>query len=309
MRYDGWEQLQTLRLILALVVAIGHAVGIFARPFGVVSESVNDALSSASEVAVGIFFLTSGLVIGRSLISKSVHGNRLFLIYMERRVSRLYPPLLFSVVLTASMAWVLRLSHLDHYVGPAHDLTRASFSYLENMGDVEKALLTFGFRGGLTGSSNGPLWSLAFEMQAYVVVGLLAQALYSTKIWIRPICLVGVAIAVRTISEGPLNQLSLICFGLFALGVSLNLLKPTIPKILPVTPIDCSYSLYIVHFPIMLFIFFLTCQGEIPPIAKSYVLMFVSLAVAVAVSIFSGRFVERYRFPQLRLRAAEQENK
>ena len=75
MQDDGWKQLDTLRLILAFVVAIGHAVGIFALPFGVVSESFSGALSFASEVAVGIFFLTSGLVIGRSLISKSANGN------------------------------------------------------------------------------------------------------------------------------------------------------------------------------------------------------------------------------------------
>src|SRR3984893_18867372 len=75
MQDDGWKQLETLRLILAFVVAIGHAVGIFAHPFGVVSESFSGALSFASEVAVGIFFLTSGLVIGRSLISKSANGN------------------------------------------------------------------------------------------------------------------------------------------------------------------------------------------------------------------------------------------
>jgi peptidoglycan/LPS O-acetylase OafA/YrhL len=305
MQDDGWKQLDTLRLILALVVAVGHLVGIFARPFGVVSESTNDALSLASEVAVGIFFLTSGLVIGRSLISKSPCGDRLFLVYIERRLSRIYPPLLFSVALTASMALLLRSVNLDHYVGSAQTVVRDSFSYLENIGDIEKALLTFGFRGGLTGSSNGPLWSLALEMQAYVVVGLLAQALYSRKTWIKTACFIGVAIAIRARGTDMPNELSLICFGLFALGVLLNLLKPTFPRILPVIPVDFSYSLYILHFPIMLFIFFLTCQGEFPPVAKVYLLMFTSLTAAVAISIFSGLVIERYRLPQLRLQAAK----
>jgi peptidoglycan/LPS O-acetylase OafA/YrhL len=305
MQDDGWKQLDTLRLILASVVAIDHAIGIFAHPFGAVSEPIDDSLSFASEVAVGIFFLTSGLVIGRSLITKTAYADRLFVVFMERRFSRIYPPLLFSVALTASMALLLRSVNLDHYNGPAHDLTRDSFSYLEDIGDVEKALLTFGFRGGLTGSSNGPLWSLALEMQAYVIVGLVAQALYSSKIWIKIICPIGVAIAIRARGTSLPNELSLICFGLFALGVLLNLFRPTFPKILPVVPVDFSYSLYILHFPIMLFIFFLTCQGEIPPVSKLYFLMFASLAVAVTVSVFSGLFIERYRFPQLRLRAAK----
>jgi peptidoglycan/LPS O-acetylase OafA/YrhL len=305
MRDDGWRQLDTLRLILALVVAVSHAVGIFARPSDVVSESLCDALALAAEVAVGIFFLTSGLVIGRSLISKSHYGDRLFLVYMERRISRIYPPLVFSVVLTASMALLLTSFNLDRYVGAAHDVTRDSFSYLENIGDVEKALLTFGFRGGLTGSSNGPLWSLALEMQAYVVVGLLAQALYSKKVWIKAVSLIGVVIAIRARGTAMPNELSLICFGLFAAGVFLNVLKPRFPKILPVVSVDFSYSLYILHFPIMLFIFFLTCQGEVPSSVKSCLLMFASLMIALAVSIFSGLFIERYRFPQPRFATAK----
>jgi len=165
--------------------------------------------------------------------------------------------------------------------------------------------LTFGFRGGLTGSSNGPLWSLALEMQAYVVVGLLAQAFYSRTTRIRIACVIGVAIAIRARGTDTPNQVSLICFGLFALGVSLNALKPTFPKILPVIPVDFSYSLYILHFPIMLFIFFLTSQGDIPPIAKSYVLMTVSLIIATSVSVLSGFFIERIRLPELRLLSAK----
>jgi peptidoglycan/LPS O-acetylase OafA/YrhL len=302
MQDDGWKQLDTLRLILALVVAVGHVVQLFAHPFGVVTEAIYNTLSFASEVAVGIFFLTSGLVIGRSLVSKSAYGDRLFLVYMERRVSRIYPPLLFSVLLTALMAFLLKSFHLDHYVGTAHNLARESFSYLESLGDVERALLTFGFRGGLTGSSNGPLWSMTLEMQAYVVVGLLAQALYSRNSWLRIASLTGAAIAIGARGTEMPNELSLICFGLFALGVFLNLLKPTFPKMLPILPVDFSYSLYILHFPIMLFVFFMTCQGETPPVAKLYALMLASITAAIGVSIFSGLVIEQYRLPQLRLR-------
>lgn len=301
---DGWKQLDTVRLILASIVAIGHAVGIFARPFGAVSPLINDGLSQASEVAVALFFLTSGLVIGRSLISKSRNGDRLFLVFMWRRFARIYPPLLFSVALTVSMALILRALGLDHYLGTTQGLTRDSFSYLDNIKDVERALLTFGFRGGFTGSSNGPLWSLALEMQAYVVVGLFAQAFYSRRVSITVLCLAGVAFAIRAREGAALNELSIICFGLFALGVLLNIAKPTFPKLLPVVPIDFSYSLYILHFPIMLFIFFLTCQGDVP-FAKVWSLVLVSLAAAVVTSVVSGLVIERYRGARLQLEVKE----
>jgi peptidoglycan/LPS O-acetylase OafA/YrhL len=219
---------------------------------------------------------------------------------MGRRFARIYPPLLFSVALTVSMALILRALGLDHYLGKTPDLTRESFSYLDNIRDVERALLTFGFRGGLTGSSNGPLWSLALEMQAYVVVGLLAHAFFSRRITMAVLCLAGVAFAISARESAALNELSIICFGLFALGVLLNIAKPAFPKLLPGVPIDFSYSLYILHFPIMLFIFFLTCQGDVPcPKARSLVL--VSLAAAFAVPLLSGLFIERHRGSRLKL--------
>ncbi|SHN82350.1 Peptidoglycan/LPS O-acetylase OafA/YrhL, contains acyltransferase and SGNH-hydrolase domains [Bradyrhizobium erythrophlei] len=300
MEDNGWNQLDTVRLILASIVAVDHAVGIFVSPFDLVGSQISDALSQAAEVAVELFFLTSGLVIGRSLIGKSHYGDALFLVFMTRRIARIYPPLLFSVLLTVAMALILRALGLDRYHGTAQALTRDSFSYLDNLRDVGRALLTFGFRGGLTGSSNGPLWSLALEMQAYVVVGLLAQAFYSKRIWMAILCLIGLAFAIRAREGGPLNELSVICFGLFALGVLLNIAKPSFPKLLPPIPIDFSYSLYILHFPTMLFIFFLTCQEEVSA-AKAWLLVSVSLIVAFAMSVLSGIFIERHRGPRLRL--------
>lgn len=55
MEDNGWKQLDTLRLILASIVAVGHAVGIFAHPFAAVSPQIIDALSQASEVRSDYF--------------------------------------------------------------------------------------------------------------------------------------------------------------------------------------------------------------------------------------------------------------
>src|ERR1700720_2535241 len=98
MKTSGWDQLDTMRLILASIVAVGHAIEVFAIPFGLLPSL--DVFAWASEFAVLAFFAISGLVIGRSLTSSSKKGDWLFLSFMKRRVRRIYPPLLFSVVLT-----------------------------------------------------------------------------------------------------------------------------------------------------------------------------------------------------------------
>src|SRR6266568_4997036 len=98
MKADGWDQLDTIRLILASIVVVDHAAGIFGRPFALVSTEVSDWLAFGAEWAVYLFFLISGLVIGRSLIRMSGNGDSLFLDFMRRRIARIYPPLLFSVL-------------------------------------------------------------------------------------------------------------------------------------------------------------------------------------------------------------------
>lgn len=293
MSNDGWDQLSTVRLILASIVAVGHAVGIFGYPFGLISETGLALAGYAAEFAVLSFFLISGMVIGRSLIRRVNEGDRLFLAFFKARLLRIYPPLIASVVLTGAFALILRVLHLDHYTGPASNLMRDSFSYLDNWPDVWKALITFGFRGGLGGSSNGPLWSLALEMQAYVFVGLVAQIIVAGSWSVRIASAVLLALALRARGLHGLEIYHYICFGCFAVGVGLSFLPIRFPKVLPVVTLDFSYSLYILHFPIMLFIFFIACQGNQPSLVMASMLIVASLAITTLVSMASGVVFER----------------
>jgi peptidoglycan/LPS O-acetylase OafA/YrhL len=283
MKTDGWEQLDTVRLILASIVVVDHAAGIFARPFALVSTGISEWLAFGAEWAVYFFFLISGLVIGRSLNRTSRNGDRLFVGFMRRRIARIYPPLLFSVFLTVLFAVTLQAIGADHYVGPATELTRKSFSYLEYWSEVAKSLATFGFRGSLHGSSNGPLWSLTLEMQAYV----------GRSFWVRLASAIGVLIALRARGAQWPELYQVWCFAWFAAGVGISFLPLRFPRLLPVVPVDFSYSLYILHFPIMLFIFFITCQGVPPPPSSLIGIIGIAFLSVIGISLLSGVPFER----------------
>lgn len=303
MRSDGWGQFDTVRLVLAAVVAVGHTSEIFLNPFVEVPTAVWLITGALAQGAVLAFFLISGLVIGRSLVRSAKHGDLMFFSFMKKRFARIYPPLLFSVALAAFLAWVLTHLHLEHYSGPATRITRNSFSYLANWPDVQSALLSFGFRGGLTGSSNGPLWSLALEMQAYVFAGLVAQIIAARTILVKVASVVVLIIALRMRGLHGLDFYQFACFGLFAAGIGVSFLPLRFPNVLPVVRLDFSYSLYILHFPITLFIFFLTCQGVPPSLTVLLMLIVTSLFVTILVSMASGLVFER-RVWMSRIKAA-----
>ena len=195
--------------------------------------------------------------------------------------------------LTASAALVLRQFGLDQYSGVASEPARVSFSYLDNWYEIAKALVSFGFRGDLSASSNGPLWSLGLEMQAYVVAGLVAQAIAARSKWVMAASVVAVPIMLRARGAQLPDLYHLECFGCFALGIAMSFFPIRFPRFLPIMPIDFSYSLYILHFPIMLFIFFICCQGEAPSTRKLILLMAISLVASVLISIGSAMGFER----------------
>jgi peptidoglycan/LPS O-acetylase OafA/YrhL len=295
MREDGWDQLDTVRLVLALIVVIAHVYEVFALPMGLDDPILVGGVNCAAWLAVLAFFVISGLVIGRSLITTAADADWLFVRFMRRRILRIYPPLLFSVVVVAILAMILRSAGLEHYVGDAPHPARTDFSYLNEFGGVVRALLTFGFRGGLTGSSNGPLWSLVLEMQAYVVIGLLAQILVAKSLPVRAMGAVALLFAARGIAWIAPNGDHMICFAAFAAGAALNFFAPRFPKILPVVLVDCSYSLYILHFPIMLFIFFVVFRGPQPSISTAILWAILSVFAVIFAAIFSGYVFERRR--------------
>jgi peptidoglycan/LPS O-acetylase OafA/YrhL len=110
----------------------------------------------------------------------------------------------------------LRQFGLDRYSGVAAEPAHASFSYLDNWYEIAKSLATFGFRGDLSASSNGPLWSLGLEMQAYVIAGLIAQAIVARSKWVMAASVIAVPAMLRARGAQLPDLYHLACFGCFA---------------------------------------------------------------------------------------------
>jgi peptidoglycan/LPS O-acetylase OafA/YrhL len=288
----GWRQLDTARLILAAVVVASHAYYFFITPFGYV------ALASIAEwmarYAVLCFFVISGLVIGRALRLRR-DG---FLPFMIRRVGRIYPPLIASIVLVVVIAHALHWAGVPS--GPLADAGPMVNSFSCDLGQSALSLATFGFLGRLASGANVALWSLVIEMRCYVVAGLLAQLILSRRLAGKTISAFALLGALAMLASDPaLDSVIAICYATFAFGLLLSLVVERIPRPLPEVHVDISFSLYICHQPVMLGLVLACYQPSFPSFASAIALAFVASGAAVALAWCSARWIEPFRLQAL----------
>jgi len=121
-------------------------------------------------LGVEVFFVISGFVIPLALLREqySLSNYRTFLL---KRLARLYPPYLASVALGFAL-----LALYSIYKGQP----RVNF-------DSSDLLLHLGFLNDLFGRPwlNSIYWSLAIEIQFYLMIGLLFPLLFSSEPWQR----------------------------------------------------------------------------------------------------------------------------
>ncbi len=280
----GWEQLDTARLGLSLIVAVAHAYYIFVIPVYNVGLPI---VAWAARYAVICFFVLSGLVIGRSFSRR----RDTFLPFMIRRVGRIYPPLMLSILLVVALDQALHWAEI-----PTRALTNDGpnlFSY--DLHSIALNLATFGFRGWLSSEANVALWSLVLEMRCYVVVGLAAQIAFAKTPGGRAIGIGALIYILSLIVLDPrLDGLFLLCYAAFAFGFLLSRVVTRIPRLVPAVTVDISYSLYIFHQPIMLAICF-AFEPSFSTVGGALFLCCAALSVAIGLSLLSAQFVEPFR--------------
>ena len=163
------------RIFLALVVFVGHSAS-----FTYDLESVNSFLLVSPTYAVYGFFFISGLVVSQSartsLSQNPNTGSRFFesLAYLKRRFLRIYPALLFNLFL---ISFVLSPS-FSFFMKWSYSLESAESFFLKNL------LLFPGWQVGISETLvgqpregwNAPIWTLFFEILAYVAALFLALA-------------------------------------------------------------------------------------------------------------------------------------
>ncbi|MEN8419325.1 acyltransferase [Acinetobacter baumannii] len=167
-------QLDSLRGFSALIVLFAHANQVLIAPYTTLFSGVAGLLSQS---AVMVFFVLSGFLIGKSLTKNYNNNNGLDLIgYLRDRFNRIYPPFIFSIFLVVIL---YTLSPLIFPSGTnlffeAYNLARPSFDIT-----IAETLRSLFFLNGFIGdtiSSNGPLWSLSFEVWYYILAGLVFKS-------------------------------------------------------------------------------------------------------------------------------------
>jgi peptidoglycan/LPS O-acetylase OafA/YrhL len=255
----------------AIVVLIGHSFQIFeVNPWPI--------WGAGATGAVMVFFVLSGFLIRKSLDSCMAKDDPAR--FVTARVNRIVAPFLFSIALTVAL-WAIAPAMFqtgDRTFAVPTARTEFSLQYLPST-----LLFVNGFFGG-TLSANGPLWSLSCEVWYYALALLLTLKRWR---WLGIVIAavltwrsIGFAILGSTWALGfflprmPKWLMLLPAAGLLALlamptsepalyawevsvGVAFAAHLANLPEQPPRTWIypsaAWSYTLYVVHFPLLLF--------------------------------------------------------
>jgi peptidoglycan/LPS O-acetylase OafA/YrhL len=348
--------LDALRGIAAFIVLVGHARWLLWEGFssGYLLHESSYAFFEKLSVyflslfkfghqAVMFFFLLSGFVIHLKY-SKNIaeFGNSTFsfLPYIKNRFKRIYPPLLFALLLTFILDLLgSRLGFLIYQKNTPIDLINNNVNFNHSFINLLGNLLLFANSKVEIWGSNSPMWSLKLEWWIYLVypifiylnsksinkgfafvlgllilsffisdfsflntilksflfwfIGTLLADIYTNRIKIKhsylsmfivciPLVLLFPQIAINDFVNdlfwvigffGLLNTL----FYLQNKGVKINFLRKL--KWLG----DCSYTIYIIHFPILVFFngLLLYYYEGLP---KSQWFIYLSVIIIVAIS-------------------------
>lgn len=356
------DGMSSIRGIAALIVVVAHANQIFVLRFFGLEHVIAKISGQMAAHAVLIFFVVSGYLISLSILKNIERNGGSFdlLEYVSSRISRIYPPLIFSVVVCLVIYSLIRLLELPggdfegaQPFGLIGDLYVARPTFKIDTSDVAGLLL---MKNGFL-QANGPLWSLFIEWRIYIAAACLAMIItcarpihriiwsiglvytliqlktidsnalfYSgvwllgcgmaylhnrapiawtrgqTKIWVLPIVLLavylyfepGLIIESRNLSTATERSFQFLFGVLYA-----SLLFPiapvarAVPRLVLMRLGDFSYTLYIVHFPVMLFVLSLSQDMIGQSVARSLMVALAAVLFVLLLSFYSGRYLEQ----------------
>jgi peptidoglycan/LPS O-acetylase OafA/YrhL len=346
-----------MRGAAALIVLFSHTISVFIKRLFPVDVDAFIVFSTLARHAVLIFFLLSGYLITKSIIS-NVKRNKGFdvISYLSSRITRIYPPLIGSMLIVIA-CWALiftfDLPGKFQYGLPTDIfIMRQKFTF--EMYDI---YLMLTMQNGML-QTNGPLWSLNIEFIIYIFVMTLTLS-FLEKSKLLTCCYIALT-AIIFLHGIKINSHFIFFLLIWALGASVNLfsylpnIKNTrfyasfpaaimwlafialiifgfnnwydllvtddakisqkitqilfcliytyvifISNILDrvkskmlVTAGSFSYSLYIVHFPILLFIYSLSQNWMMDSLWKSSFIAIVSIVAVIFIAVFFAKYFE-----------------
>lgn len=171
----GNNNLDLLRLTLVFFVIYSHSFVITgsteAANYEIFNKLTGLSYVSFGGIAVKTFFMISGMLVASSL-------NRGVISYMISRFFRVYPPFLFCVIISASLAVTVSDLRFDEYFS-----SNGYYEYIIKTIKLDiKYVLPGVFNGVPYNAFNGSLWSIPFELKAYLYLMVIWVILTPIKI-------------------------------------------------------------------------------------------------------------------------------
>ncbi|MDO6764246.1 acyltransferase [Agarivorans sp. 1_MG-2023] len=163
-----------IRMVAASLVIFSHS---FALSTGLRnSEPVTQYLGvSLGYIAVDIFFLTSGLLVCKSLLT--TNSIKYFIV---ARCLRIYPALLVSVLFCCCIGIVVTDLHTLNFLTHSETLQFVVYNSSIILTDAQYLPSVF-LDAPLDRSVNGSLWTLPWELRMYFLLILLGGAYFFTR--------------------------------------------------------------------------------------------------------------------------------
>ncbi len=177
-----------IRHLAALAVVLTHSYSIVTGQYA--SEPLVAQLGrSIGHYAVDIFFILSGFVVTQSLLR-----DKDLVRFAVSRVLRVFPALFVAVLATVFVLGPLVSTHapVDYFGNPA--TWRYLFGATSTLA-VDGSLPGVFTNLPVSGVVNLPLWTLKYELAAYVLLTGLAAVSFSSGRIMLPIALIGLALA------------------------------------------------------------------------------------------------------------------
>jgi peptidoglycan/LPS O-acetylase OafA/YrhL len=175
----------------AYVVFWGHIYQLIIYPL-YSNPYLKKLIFTASGYAVYVFFILSGFMIGCSAY-KNISDNNFNYFdsksFFKNRLLRLYPPLIFSLLLIIFISFLFYIFNEGKYTG-----SNIEIRWVNLLGNI--FFLQSFFEELMAPKLNKPLWSLSYEFWFYILFGLITSLYFNKRrgnLLIITVCLILIA--------------------------------------------------------------------------------------------------------------------
>jgi len=185
-----------IRMLAATLVVFSHSFSLSTGSTG--AEPLTNSLGiSLGYIAVDIFFISSGL-----LVCKSLFTSRELRVFIISRCLRIYPALIFSVLLCCLLGMLISDLSLMEYFSNSKLKQFVLYNSTIVLTDYQELPGVF-HNAPLGQSVNGSLWTLPWELKMYLILiglGFLSYIFKKLNVFMHMLPVVIILIALTSLS-------------------------------------------------------------------------------------------------------------